>query len=159
LKAWRLQPYTRNTKDMDLKKVSIDLSEADVAIMVKDLCKKAQSDETIEDVSKLLTELLLKSTEGCNQFVQIILGNGLPNAFYTGDVVRCNWDRLKMGLSGDEEIHQKLVENDLIDNANQVICKVKSFRGYTEYFPYTIEFKYGEDLYASCSMGFEDVHP
>lgn len=143
---------------MNLKKVSIDLTEADVAIMVKDVCKNIQTDDKTEDIAKLLTELLLKSTEGCNQFVQIILGNGLPNAFYAGDVVRCYWDRLSMGLSDADKIHEELIKNDLI-NDNLVVCKVQSFRGYAEYFPYTIQFKYGEDLYASCSMGFEDVHP
>ena len=104
------------------------------------------------------TELLLKNVEACNLFVQVMLGNGLPEALRKGDIVKCSWDRLKMGLSDSDKIHEELVKNDLISD-DMVICRIETFRGYTEYFPYTIQFKYGEDLYASCSMGFDDVHP
>ena len=72
-------------------------------------------------------------------------------------MVKCKWDRLKVGLSDADKILEHLNENNLINEDNEVVCMIKSFRGYTEYFPYTVEFKYGDDLYASSSMGFEDV--
>ena len=56
-----------------------------------------------------------------------------------------------------DEVISKLIKNNLINEDDEVVCMIKTFRGYTEYFPYIIEFKYGDDLYASCSMGFEDV--
>ena len=86
-----------------------------------------------------------------------MLGNGLPVALREGDLVRCKWDRVKVGLSSADEILEQLHENNLINEDDEVVCIIKSFRGYTEYFPYTVQFKYGDDLYASCSMGFEDV--
>ena len=86
-----------------------------------------------------------------------MLGNGLPEALREGDVIRCKWNRLKVGLTNADDIRDRLHENNLINEDDEVICMVKLFRGYTEYFPYTVEFKYGDDLYASCSMGFEDV--
>ena len=141
---------------MNLKKVSINLTEEDIASMVETICKETQTIDKSNDFADLVTELLLKNVEASNLFVQIMLGNGLPEAFYDGDVVKCSWERLKMGLTDADKIHKELVNNDLISD-DMVVCKIKSFRGYTEYFPYTIEFKYGEDLYASCSMGFEDV--
>ena len=68
-----------------------------------------------------------------------------------------NWERLKIGLTDADEIHKKLKESNLINSRNEVTCKIHSFKGYTAYFPYTVDFKYGDDLYASASMGFEDV--
>ena len=141
---------------MNLKKVSINLTEEDIGIMVENICKEIQNTQKSNNITDLFTELLLKNVEACNLFVQIMLGNGLPEALRKGDVVKCSWDRLKMGLSDSDKIYEELVKNDLISD-DMVICKIKAFRGYTEYFPYTIEFKYGEDLYAACSMGFDDV--
>lgn len=142
---------------MQIKKVNVNLTERDIRAMVDDICKTTQSLEKSNDISNLFTEILLKSTEASSLFVQIMLGNGLPEALREGDVIRCKWNRLKIGLSNADEIVEQLQENKLLDSDDEVVCKVKSFRGYAEYFPYTVEFKYGDDLYASCSMGFEDV--
>ena len=144
-------------KNMQMKKVSIDLAERDITSMVEYVCKETQSTKKANGIADLFTELLLKSTEASTLFVQIMLGNGLPIVCREGDVVQCKWDRLKVGLSDADKILEHLNENNLIDEDNKVICTIKSFRGYTEYFPYTVEFKYGDNLYASSSMGFEDV--
>ena len=32
-----------------------------------------------------------------------MLGNGLPEALREGDVVRCKWERLKVGLTGADD--------------------------------------------------------
>jgi len=125
--------------------------------MVESICKETQSTKKANNIADLFTELLLKSTEASTLFVQIMLGNGLPVALREGDLVRCKWDRLKVGLTNADNILEQLHENNLINEDNEIVCIIKSFRGYTEYFPYTVEFKYGDDLYASCSMGFEDV--
>ena len=142
---------------MQIKKVNINLTERDITAMLMCICQTVQSTKKANDISDLFTELLLKSTEASSLFVQIMLGNGLPEALREGDVVRCKWDRVKVGLSSADEILEQLHENNLINEDNEVVCYVKSFRGYAEYFPYTVEFKYGDDLYASCSMGFEDM--
>ena len=142
---------------MQIKKVGINLTERDITSMVETICKETQSTKKANNIADLFTELLLKSAEASTLFVQIMLGNGLPEALREGDVVRCKWDRVKVGLSNADDILEQLHKNNLINVDNEVVCYVKLFRGYTEYFPYTIEFKYGEDLYASCSMGFEDI--
>jgi len=142
---------------MQIKKVNITLTEKDITAMLMCICQTVQSTKKANDITDLFTELLLKSTEASSLFVQIMLGNGLPEALREGDVVRCKWDRVKVGLSSADEILEQLHENNLINEDNEVVCYVKSFRGYAEYFPYTVEFKYGDDLYASCSMGFEDM--
>ena len=142
---------------MQIKKVSVNIAERDITSMVESICKETQSTQKANNIADLFTELLLKSTEASTLFVQIMLGNGLPIALREGDLVRCKWDRVKVGLSDADKILEHLNENNLINEDNEVICIIKSFRGYTEYFPYTIEFKYGDDLYASCSMGFEDI--
>lgn len=142
---------------MEIRKVSVDITEKDIAKMVEDICKEVQSLKKANNITDLFTELLLKDTRVCNHFIQIILGNGLPEALCKGDLVRCNWKRLKVGLSDADPIFEMLNENNLLNTDEDVVCTIKSFRGYTEYFPYTVEFKYGEDLYASCSMGFEDI--
>ena len=144
-------------KIMQIKKVSINLVERDITSMVETICKETQSTQKANQIADIFTELLLKSTEASTLFVQIMLGKGLPIVCHEGDVIRCKWDRVKVGLSNADEILEQLHENNLINVDNEVVCYVKSFRGYTEYFPYTIEFKYGDDLYASCSMGFEDI--
>ena len=142
---------------MQIKKVGVNLTERDITSMIETVCKEPASTQKANQIADLFTELLLKSTEASTLFVQIMLGNGLPETLREGDVVRCKWDRVKVGLSSADEILEQLHENNLINGDNEVVCYVKSFRGYTEYFPYTVEFKYGDDLYASCSMGFEDV--
>ena len=142
---------------MQIKKVNITLTEKDITAMLEDICKTTQSVKKANDITDLFTELLLKSTEASSLFVQVMLGNGLPEALREGDLVRCNWKRLKVGLSDADFIFEMLNENNLLNADEDVVCTIKSFRGYTEYFPYTVEFKYGEDLYASCSMGFEDI--
>ena len=143
---------------MKIKKVDIQLTEKDIAKMLETICKEVQNLKKSNDLESLLTELLLKSTEGCSQFVQIMLGNGLPEALREGDVVRCKWERIRVGLTDADKIYEVLQENNLLNADAEVTCKIKTFRGYTEYFPYTVEFKYGDDLYASASMGFEDVY-
>ena len=144
-------------KTMQIKKVAVNVTERDISSMIETICKETQSTKKSNNIADLFTELLLKSTEASTLFVQIMLGNGLPEALREGDIVRCRWDRLKVGLTDSDEIYQVLQENNLLNADDEVTCKVKTFRGYTEYFPYTIEFKYGDDLYASSSMGFEDV--
>ena len=142
---------------MHIKKVGINLTERDITSMVETICKDVQSAKKANNIADLFTELLLKSAEASTLFVQIMLGNGLPEALREGDVVRCKWDRVKVGLSNTDEMLEQLHKNNLINGDDEVVCMIKTFRCYTEYFPYTIEFKYGDDLYASCSMGFEDI--
>jgi len=142
---------------MQIKKVNITLTEKDITAMLMCICQTVQSTKKANDITDLFTELLLKSTEGSSLFVQIMLGNGLPETLRKGDLVRCNWKRLKVGLSDADSIFEMLNENNLLNADEDVVCTIESFRGYTDYFPYTVVFKYGEDLYASCSMGFEDI--
>lgn len=142
---------------MQIKKVNITLTEKDITAMLMSICQTVQSIKKANDITDLFTEVLLKSTEASSLFVQVMLGNGLPEALCEGDLVRCNWKRLKVGLSDADSIFEMLNENNLLNADEDVVCTIKSFRGYTDYFPYTVEFKYGEDLYASCSMGFEDI--
>lgn len=142
---------------MQIKKVNITLTEKDITAMLMSICQTVQSIKKANDITDLFTEVLLKSTEASSLFVQVMLGNGLPEALCEGDLVRCNWKRLKVGLSDADSIFEMLNENNLLNADEDVVCTIKLFRGYTDYFPYTVEFKYGEDLYASCSMGFEDI--
>ena len=142
---------------MQIKKVNITLTEKDITAMLMSICQTVQSIKKANDITDLFTEVLLKSTEASSLFVQVMLGNGLPEALREGDLVRCNWKRLKVGLSDADSIFEMLNENNLLNADEDVVCKIKTFRGYTDYFPYTVEFKYGEDLYGSCSMGFEDI--
>ena len=142
---------------MYIRKVDVKLTERDISRMVETVCKEVQSTQKANDIANIFSELLLNSPEGSSLFIQIMLGNGLPKVACEGDVVRCNWDRLKIGLTDTDEIYKKLKESNLINSRNEVTCKIKSFKGYTAYFPYTVEFKYGDDLYASASMGFEDL--
>lgn len=142
---------------MQIKKVNINLTETDIATMLENVCKTTQSVEKSNDIANLFTEVLLKSTEASSLFVQIMLGNGLPEALRKGDVIRCKWDRLKIGIQDAPQVYQKLQKNNLLNEDEEVTCKVKIFRGYTEYFPYVVSFKYGTDLYVDSSIGFEDV--
>ena len=142
---------------MKIKKVAVNITERDITSMIETICKETQSTQKANNIADLFTELLLKSTEASTLFVQIMLGKGLPIVCHEGDVIRCKWDRLKVGLSNADEILEELHKNNLINGDDEVVCMIKTFRGYTEYFPYIIEFKYGVNLYASCSMGFEDV--
>ena len=142
---------------MLIKKIDVKLTERDITSMVESICKETQSTKKANDIADLFTELLLKSSEASTLFVQIMLGNGLPEALREGDVVRCKWERIRVGLTDADKIYEVLQENNLLNADAEVVCKIKTFRGYTEYFPYTVEFKYGEDHYESCSMGFEDI--
>lgn len=142
---------------MQIKKVNITLTEKDITAMLMCICQTVQSTKKANDITDLFTELLLKSTEASSLFVQVMLGNGIPEILREGDLVRCNWKRLKVGLSDADSIFEMLNENNLLNADEDVVCTIQSFRGYTDYFPYTVVFKYGEDLYASCSMGFEDI--
>jgi len=159
-KGWRcnvssLKPL--KNKIMQVKKIGVNITEKDIAAMINNICKTAQGLDKSNDITNLFTELLLKSTEASTLFVQIMLGNGLPEALCEGDVVRCKWKRLKVGLSDAAKTFEMLEQNNLLNEDDEVTCRITAFRGYTEYFPYTVEFKYGDDLYASASMGFEDV--
>ena len=144
-------------KNMNIKKININITESDMSKMIETICTEKQNVKKTNDLANLFTELLLKSTEASSKFIQIMLGNGLPNAFQKNDVVRCSWEKLNSGLPNREEIYEKLKENNLLNVDEEVICKIDCFRGYTEYFPYTVKFKYGEDLYETTSMSFEDI--
>jgi len=142
---------------MQIKKISINITEQDISKMLETVCKEVQSTNKSNNIQDLFTELLLQNTEASSQFVQIMLGNGLPEALRQGDVCRCRWERLKVGLTDADAIYEVLQENNLLNSDDEVTCKVQTFRGYSHYFPYVIEFKYGDNLYATASMGFEDV--
>lgn len=142
---------------MQIKKISINITEQDISKMLETVCKEVQSTNKSNNIQDLFTELLLSNTEASSQFVQIMLGNGLPEALRQGDVCRCRWERLKVGLTDADAIYEVLHENKLLNLDDEVTCKVQTFRGYSHYFPYVIEFKYGDNLYATASMGFEDV--
>ncbi len=142
---------------MQIKKISVNITEKDIGKMLETVCKEVQNTNRSNDIQDLFTELLLSNTEASSQFVQIMLGNGLPEALREGDVCRCRWERLKVGLTDSDKIYEVLQENNLLNSDDEVTCKVQTFRGYSHYFPYVLEFKYGDDLYATASMGFEDV--
>ena len=142
---------------MNIKKVNVNITENDVNKMIELICTEKQSLEKTNDIVNLFTELLLNNTSASSLFVQIMIGNGLPERFQEDEIVKCHWKRISIGLSNKEDIYQKLTENDLLNVDDEVICKIDSFRGYTEYFPYTVKFKYGHNLYETASIGFEDI--
>lgn len=142
---------------MEIKKININITESDISKMIETICTEKQNVKKTIDITNLFTELLLKNTSASSLFVQIMLGNGLPEVYQKDEIVKCSWARLSVGLSSKEEIYQKLNENDLLNINDEVICIIDSFQGYIEYFPYIVKFKYGDNLYATTSMGHEDI--
>ena len=80
---------------MQIKKIGVNITEKDIAAMINNICKTTQGLDKSNHITNLFTELLLKSTEASTLFVQIMLGNGLPEALHKGDVVRCKWKRVR----------------------------------------------------------------
>lgn len=111
-------------------KISVNYDDTDVAKALSKIIKDSNSEEFI----KLLTPMICGSSQTCDHFFKLMLGNKLPNVIPNGTLCKVNVANLGYGVNRDA-IKEKFADDD-----DKVVVTIKEFRGYHEYSEYHIEY-------------------
>jgi hypothetical protein len=110
--------------------ISVSYDDTDVAKALSKIIK----DPNAEEFVKLLTPMLCSSSQACNQFFKLMLGNTLPEVIPNGTLCKVSVSNLGYGCDKDA-IREKFADKD-----DKVVVTVREFRGYHEYSQYHIEY-------------------
>ena len=111
-------------------KISVSYDESDVAKALGKIIKDSNSEEFI----KLFTPIICNSSQTCEHFFKLILGNKLPDIIPNGTLCKMHYGNLGYGVD-KEATKEKFADQD-----ENVTVTIKQFRGYHEYSQYTIEY-------------------
>jgi hypothetical protein len=110
-------------------KISVNYDDTDVAKALGKIIKDSNSEEFI----KLFTPIICNSSQTCEHFFKLILGNKLPDIISNGTLCKMHYSNLGYGVD-KEATKEKYADQD-----ENVTVTVKQFRGYHEYSPYLVE--------------------
>jgi hypothetical protein len=111
-------------------KISVNYDDTDVAKALSKIIKDSNSEEFV----KLFTPIICGSSQTCDHFFKLMLGNKLPEIIANGTLCKVNVANLGYGVNRDA-IKEKFADDD-----DKVVVTVKEFRGYHEYSEYHIEY-------------------
>lgn len=111
-------------------KISVNYDDTDVAKALSKIIKDSNSEEFV----KLFTPIICGSSQTCDHFFKLMLGNKLPEIIPNGTLCKVNVANLGYGVNRDA-IKEKFADDD-----DKVVVTVKEFRGYHEYSEYHIEY-------------------
>jgi len=110
-------------------KISVNYDDTDVAKALSKIIKDSNSEEFV----KLFTPMICGSSQTCDHFFKLMLGNKLPDIIPNGTLCKMYYGNLGYGVD-KEATKEKFADQD-----ENVTVTIKEFRGYHEYSPYTIE--------------------
>ncbi|MEY4331538.1 MAG: hypothetical protein RLZZ196_276 [Bacteroidota bacterium] len=111
-------------------RISVNYDDTDVAKALSKIIKDSNSEEFV----KLFTPMICSSSQTCNHFFKLMLGNKLPDVIPNGTLCKVNVANLGYGVNRDA-IKEKFADDD-----DKVVVTIKEFRGYHEYSEYHIEY-------------------
>lgn len=110
-------------------KISVNYDDTDVAKALSKIIKDSNSEEFI----KLLTPMICNSSQTCDHFFKLMLGNKLPDIIPNGTLCKMYYGNLSFGVD-KEATKEKFADQD-----ENITVTIKEFRGYHEYSPYLVE--------------------
>lgn len=110
-------------------RISVNYDESDVAKALDKIIKDSNSEQFI----KLFTPIICNSSQTCEHFFKLMLGNKLPDIIPVGTLCKMHYSNLGYGVD-KESTKEKFADQD-----EYVTVTVKEFRGYHDYSPYLVE--------------------
>jgi hypothetical protein len=110
-------------------RISVSYDDTDVAKAFSKIIK----DPNAEEFVKLLTPMICSSSQACDHFFKLMLGNKLPEIIPVGTLCKMYYGNLGYGVD-KEATKEKFADQD-----ENVTVTVKEFRGYHEFSPYNVE--------------------
>jgi hypothetical protein len=111
-------------------KISVNYEDTDVAKALSKIIKDSNSEEFV----KLFTPMICSSSQTCEHFFKLMLGNKLPDVIPNGTLCKISVNNLGYGS------HKDAIREKFADENGKVLVTVKEFRGYHEYSEYHIEY-------------------
>jgi hypothetical protein len=111
-------------------KISVNYEDTDVAKALSKIIKDSNSEEFV----KLFTPMICTSSQTCEHFFKLMLGNKLPDVIPNGTLCKISVNNLGYGS------HKDAIREKFADENDKVLVTVKEFRGYHEYSEYHIEY-------------------
>lgn len=110
-------------------KISVNYDDTDVAKALGKIIKDSNAEEFV----KLFTPMICGSSQTCDHFFKLMLGNKLPDIIPNGTLCKMHYSNLGYGVD-KEATKEKFADQD-----ENVTVTIKEFRGYHEYSPYNVE--------------------
>jgi hypothetical protein len=111
-------------------KISVNYEDTDVAKALSKIIKDSNSEEFV----KLFTPMICTSSQTCEHFFKLMLGNKLPDVIPNGTLCKISVNNLGYGS------HKDAIREKFADENDKVVVTVKEFRGFHEYSEYHIEY-------------------
>lgn len=111
-------------------RISVNYDDTDVAKALSKIIKDSNAEEFV----KLFTPMICSSSQACDHFFKLMLGNKLPDVIPNGTLCKISVNQLGYGCNKDA-IREKFADED-----DKVVVTIKDFRGYHEYSEYHIEY-------------------
>ena len=111
-------------------RISVNYDDTDVAKALSKIIKDSNAEEFI----KLFTPMICNSSQTCDHFFKLMLGNKLPDVIPNGTLCKISVNNLGYGS------HKDAIREKFADEDDKVVVTVKEFRGYHEYSEYHIEY-------------------
>ena len=110
-------------------RISVNYDDTDVAKALSKIIKDSNSEEFV----KLLTPMICSSSQACDHFFKLMLGNTLPDIIPNGTLCKTHYSNLGYGVD------REATRDKFADQDGDITVTIKEFRGYHEYSAYTIE--------------------
>ena len=110
-------------------RISVNYDDTDVAKALSKIIKDSNAEEFV----KLLTPMICGSSQTCDHFFKLMLGNKLPDVIPNGTLCKMHYSNLGYGVD------REATRDKFADQDENITVTVKEFRGYHEYSAYTIE--------------------
>ena len=110
-------------------RISVNYDDTDVAKALSKIIKDSNSEEFV----KLFTPMICNSSQTCDHFFKLMLGNKLPDIIPNGTLCKMHYSNLGYGVD------KVATKEKYADENENVTVTIKEFRGYHEYSPYNVE--------------------
>ena len=111
-------------------RISVNYDDTDVAKALNRIIKDSNSEEFV----KLFTPMICGSSQTCDHFFKLMLGNKLPDIIPNGTLCKMHYSNLSYGVDKDA------TKEKFADQDENITVTIKEFRGYHEYSEYHIEY-------------------
>lgn len=111
-------------------RISVNYDDTDIAKALGKIIKDSNAEEFV----KLFTPMICSSSQTCDHFFKLMLGNKLPDIIPNGTLCKIHVNQLGYGS------HKEAIKEKFGDDDGKVVVTVKEFRGYHEYSEYHIEY-------------------
>jgi hypothetical protein len=132
--------------------ISVQFEDSDLHRVLSDMIVHPNKEEYL----KLLVPILCESHKASDWFFRLHMGKKLPKVLTKGTMCYIGVKYLGYSASKDE-----IRNSNLCNDKDQVVCKIKEYRGIHNYNAYTITFTdfdpTGNPVESTCTVSEEDL--